>query len=125
MKRNFEINEKYLNWTPEAVRCYERGCVCFGCIIQEIMEIPCRMDSTVIKILQLKGKPPKEIEIDIDEVLNYLETGKTLNEIADILNVPRKELFKRTKAFGIKGYNFKGGEFHKRNKLKRRKNDGY
>lgn len=50
------------NWTDLARECYERGCVCRGCIIKEQLESPCQMKRSVFELVRKFGAPPKIIE---------------------------------------------------------------
>lgn len=62
--RNGEIIQDkriYLNWTEFSVYCYLRGCNCEGCSIKKMIESPCMMKSSVIRIVQNIGRPTEEI----------------------------------------------------------------
>lgn len=47
-------------WTPSAVECYQRGCICSNCPIQEFIKSQkCQMKATVIELVKVLGKPNK------------------------------------------------------------------
>lgn len=48
-----------MRWTPSAVDCYFRGCICKGCPIQEILGNRCRMKQSVLKLVKKFGKPER------------------------------------------------------------------
>lgn len=108
---DFILREEFLHWTPSAVDCYERKCRCNGCILAEILETPCKMKYTVIQIIKVKGLPPKELKnININRVIDLLEAGKKLKEIAEILDVDYVRLIRFVQGSGISGYRYKGGD---------------
>ena len=49
---------RYL-WTQAAVDCYERGCICKGCPIAEVIETKCQMKYVVIENVRIIGAPPR------------------------------------------------------------------
>jgi hypothetical protein len=71
MKNNASPTPNYMRWTQSAIECYNRGCVCKGCIYKEIMDTPCRMKSAVIELVRKFGIPPeaekKTNEYEIDQ----------------------------------------------------------
>lgn len=78
-------------WTRSAKECYERGCICKGCLINEQMEEKCQMKYTVIDLVKKYGKPPVKIETEFTEqqirVLDAISKGcNTLAELAIELN---------------------------------------
>ena len=47
-------------WIPSAVECYQRGCICSNCPIQEFIKSQkCQMKATVIELVKVLGKPNK------------------------------------------------------------------
>lgn len=47
-------------WTPSAIECYERGCVCRDCPIKEFIKSQkCQMKSSVIELVRVLGIPNK------------------------------------------------------------------
>ena len=104
-QKNF-INEKMLHWTPSAVDCYERGCICEGCPIFLIIETECVMKITVLELVKTLGKPPEKVEIDINEIEQKLIEGRTLYEIAKELGISPAILQKITKSSGISALNY-------------------
>lgn len=52
--------EIYQRWTPSAIMCWKRGCICKGCIYEKffISIKECRMKSSVIKLVKNFGPPP-------------------------------------------------------------------
>jgi hypothetical protein len=62
------------------------------------------MKKTVIMIVRLHGKPPKNEKLDILKVYDLIHDGKNLKQIAKILKVPYQTLLKKTKQYGINGY---------------------
>lgn len=39
-------------WTPSAIDCYERGCICNGCPMYELIGKKCRMKSSVLELVR-------------------------------------------------------------------------
>lgn len=49
---------KLKRWTPAAVQCYQRGCVCKGCFYEEFFTADkCRMKSSVMELVRQLGAP--------------------------------------------------------------------
>ncbi len=46
-----------LKWTPQAQDCYNRGCICQGCIINDVVETKCHLKNIIPKILEQCGVP--------------------------------------------------------------------
>ena len=47
-------------WTPSAVECYQRGCICLNCPIKKLIKSQkCQMKATVIELVKVLGKPNK------------------------------------------------------------------
>ena len=47
-------------WTPSAVECYQRGCICSNCPIKELIKSQkCQMKASVIELVRLYGIPNK------------------------------------------------------------------
>ena len=108
---DFNLSEASLHWTPSAIDCFERKCRCKGCFYSEILETTCKMKYTVIQIIKVKGLPPKELKIiDINRVIDLLEAGKKLKEIAEILDVDYIRLIRFVQGSGVSGYRYKGGD---------------
>ena len=54
----FKLNLK--RWTPAAVQCYQRGCVCKGCFYDEFFTADkCKMKSSVLELVRKLGAPDK------------------------------------------------------------------
>lgn len=52
----FKLNLK--RWTPAAVQCYQRGCVCKGCFYDEFFTADkCKMKSSVMELVRKLGAP--------------------------------------------------------------------
>ena len=52
----FKLNLK--GWTPAAVQCYQRGCVCKGCFYDEFFTADkCKMKSSVMELVRKFGAP--------------------------------------------------------------------
>ena len=52
-------------WTPTAIECYKRGCVCDGCFYQNffskgVKTQKCQMKRTVLSLCRKYGKPTKK-----------------------------------------------------------------
>lgn len=45
------------SWTEDVRNCYERGCVCKGCYMFEILGYQCRMKLAVFKLVKEIGAP--------------------------------------------------------------------
>lgn len=45
------------NWTPSAIECYERGCVCNGCPMNDLIGGWCRMKQSVLELVRKFGVP--------------------------------------------------------------------
>ena len=48
-------------WTPSAVECYQRGCICEGCPIREMVKSlgKCQMKAAVLELVKIHGIPTK------------------------------------------------------------------
>ena len=54
------IYHRLQRWTPSAIECYERGCICVNCPMKRfITSQKCQMKSSVIELLRLYGIPNK------------------------------------------------------------------
>lgn len=85
-------------WTRTAQECYERGCVCEGCLVYEQIGKDCRMKAAVLELVRKFGKPPKKNKNMFSEyeknVLEVIKDGcNTFKEIA-------QELGKSTSSVG-------------------------
>ena len=51
-------------WTPTAVECYQLGCRCSKCIINNVYfaesSFKCKMKETVIELVRKYGVPPED-----------------------------------------------------------------
>lgn len=50
-------------WTIDAINCYNRGCICIGCQIKEMMIeslYKCQMKASVLELVRIFGIPKKE-----------------------------------------------------------------
>ncbi|MBQ7450697.1 hypothetical protein IJS77_04705 [bacterium] len=85
----------YSRWTETAIMCYDRGCMCDGCYIQDILSDKCMMKYSVITLVRILGKPncgkngffegiTEPEQRIVDAILNGFETKK---EIAEYNNV--------------------------------------
>lgn len=55
---DFKQMPKPVKWTELAKECYERGCICNGCVFSEILiSSNCRMKRTVLELVKLFGVP--------------------------------------------------------------------
>jgi len=56
-------------WTPSAIMCYERHCVCKGCYYEEFFKssVKCQMKAAVIELVRKVGVPKKETEENNNE----------------------------------------------------------
>ena len=55
---------KLQRWTPSAVECYQRGCICSNCPVQEFIKSQkCQMKSSVIELVRLYGIPNKTAQL--------------------------------------------------------------
>lgn len=47
-------------WTPSAIDCYERNCICTNCPMNEMLESQkCKMKASVLELMRVFGKPNK------------------------------------------------------------------
>lgn len=54
------IYHRLQRWTPSAIECYERGCICVNCPMKKfITSQKCQMKSSVIELVRLYGIPNK------------------------------------------------------------------
>lgn len=51
------ISPELCLWTPPALYCYRRNCVCAGCFIHEHIETECSMKKVIPKIYAVQGEP--------------------------------------------------------------------
>lgn len=49
-----------LQWSKDAINCYEIGCDCTKCLLAKILETPCILNITVEKNLKTIGKPTED-----------------------------------------------------------------
>lgn len=58
MKRNIlGFTNENPRWTPLAIECYERGCVCENCFYKNILNNNCQMKATVLELVRILGIP--------------------------------------------------------------------
>lgn len=113
------VTKKYRYWTPGAIECYQRGCVCESCLTGQIMEQHCRMKSSVIQLLKTLGPPqifttkfiPGATE-DEEEIIDTILNGAgILKQIAEHLELNEKtikcRLYSLYKLVENNGYQFK------------------
>lgn len=54
-------NSLLRRWTQTAIDCYERNCICEGCIYKDLLETSnCQMKRSVFALLKKLGKPNDE-----------------------------------------------------------------
>ena len=56
------MTDMVYRWTQAAKECYDRNCICRGCIYFEKLETRCFMKQTVLALVRKFGKPPDYIE---------------------------------------------------------------
>ena len=56
---------KPLSWNYTTKMCYERGCMCDGCILTEY-NIKCHVKAAVLESVRLFGAPFERTEVVID-----------------------------------------------------------
>ena len=57
-------------WTPTAVECYKRGCVCDGCWYSAFFSgkyQKCQMKASVLELVRTQGTPNVELQQYIPE----------------------------------------------------------
>ena len=113
------VMKKYRYWTPSAIECYQRGCVCEGCLIAQIMEQHCRMKSSVIQLIKTLGPPqifttkfiPGATEAEEEIIGTILKGAGTLKQIAEHLGLNEEtikcRLYSLYKLVENNGYQFK------------------
>ena len=54
-------------WTPAAVDCYKRGCVCSECLYSNFFSgnHKCQMKASVLELVRTQGPPP---DIDLPQI---------------------------------------------------------
>lgn len=58
----YAITPKQTRWTPTAIQCFERGCVCDGCFYEKFFtsqNFNCRMKDSVLELVRERGIPKK------------------------------------------------------------------
>ena len=113
------VTKKYRYWTPGAIECYQRGCVCEGCLTGQIMEQHCRMKSSVIQLIKTLGPPkifttnviPGATEAEEEIIDTILKGAGTLKQIAEHLKLNeetiKSRLYSLYRLVEDKGYQFK------------------
>lgn len=57
-------------WTPTAIECYKRGCMCGGCFYRDFFNKSnqrCHMKATVLELVRVIGVPDVELQQFINE----------------------------------------------------------
>lgn len=110
---------KYRRWSPGAIDCYNRGCVCNGCLTGKIMEQRCRMKSAVIELVKTLGPPkiyttnfiPGATEQEENIVRAIVEGASDLKQIAENLELNeitiKPRLYSLYRLIEDQGYQFK------------------
>ena len=100
------------SWTQGAIDCYNRGCVCKGCITFEIVGYKCHMKAAVFELVKKFGAPPVIEESLFTgyqlKILYAIKNGcNTVSEIAEELNKPESSvtgtlhvLYKKARTLG-------------------------
>lgn len=113
------VMKKYRYWTPSAIECYQRGCVCEGCLTGQIMEEHCRMKSSVIQLIKTLGPPqifttkfiPGATEVEEEIIDTILKGAGTLKQIAEHLKLSeetiKSRLYSLYRLVENNGYQFK------------------
>lgn len=57
MKNDLGYTCSVYHWTRTAIECYERGCVCHKCPVQNILSQKCKMKVSVLELVKKFGKP--------------------------------------------------------------------
>ena len=75
-------------WTPTALECYKRGCVCEGCFYSDFFSATaqkCQMKAAVLELVRTIGTPNVELPQTINpyETTIYSRTGITSITIPD------------------------------------------
>lgn len=101
------MNKNNLNWTQQAIDCFEIGCRCSKCFINKNIESKCLMKSTVIELVRRFGKPKpiekKEDKFNLDDIKKWLYEGFTIREIAKKYHVDVRKLREFIHAHGLQG----------------------
>ena len=120
------VTKKYRYWTPGAIECYQRECVCEGCLTGQIMEQHCRMKSSVIQLVKTLGPPkifttifiPGATEVEEEIIDTILKGAGTLKQIAEHLKLNeetiKSRLYSLYRLVEDKGYQFKTSKQRKR-----------
>lgn len=79
-------NIKWYGWTPAARECYERGCICDGCLMSWTLGKRCRMKEAVLYLVREFGAPKEESIYSgrekqiINAILNGADTYEELEQ---------------------------------------------
>ena len=48
-------------WTEDAINCYERGCICEGCLMKKMITSlnKCQMKASVLELVRIHGIPKR------------------------------------------------------------------
>lgn len=102
-------------WTESAIDCYNRGCNCKGCLLNDVLESGCVMKRTVSELVKKLGKPkekviaifsPAEQEF-IDKILegsnSFEEVGEKINKkTSTVATIAHRVYNKARKYYGWK-----------------------
>ena len=112
------MNKYWYEWTESAVDCYERGCICRDCAVQEIIGNECKMKYAVMSLVRQFGKPKVEggnflpfITPRLQKVVDAILAGaNTKAEIAEKLGIKTSNVQERVNKLytmvEAKGYRF-------------------
>lgn len=80
----------YNVWTDASKFCYRRGCNCRGCYMREIIESPCLMKKTVLRLVAKLGVPSDDKpNTNQKKVMDAIREGADSYEsIAELSGVP-------------------------------------
>ena len=57
---------KPLGWNNTTRECYERGCVCEGCVLAKY-EVKCQVKAAVLESVRLFGSPFERVKVVMGE----------------------------------------------------------
>lgn len=106
--------QQLTRWTESAIDCYERGCICKGCLMTRILETRCLMKTTVIALVRKFGKPKKPEEITAEWIFEQLKAGATFLSLSQKLGIRKDVLRERLNQSGIFMRHY--GKYAKENK---------
>lgn len=60
MIKNLSYTNSLCRWTPSAIECYNRGCICSGCPMKDLIKSQkCQMKTSVLELVRKLGVPNK------------------------------------------------------------------